>query len=421
MTSSSISRVRTHKEKPQAGQVTSPAQEFISIVVPCLNEESVIGEFVDWCLQGLRRAGVAGEVLIIDSSTDRSPEIAEEHGARVLRVPRLGLGRAYIDALPHIRGSYVIMGDCDLTYDFRDIKPFVDKLRQGFEFVMGSRLKGTIESEAMPPLHRYFGTPVTTWALNVIHGTRYSDIHCGMRAMTLEALKRINLQSQSWEYASEMVLKAAKLKLRTAEVPIQFYKDRPGRSSHHKRSGWLSPWLAGWNNLRVMFLYAPDFFLLKPGLVFLTAGILLNVMLAGGPVTVGRFEFNLHWMLLGVTLATTGYAGVQLGLLARVYHDFDPSYTGRLRRLLTYNRGTIGGGIVAAIGVALNLVLLVSWVQSGFRLFTLHYPAVLGLLLIIFGFQTFTFTLMFEMIAEKRRGGMASDNEERRALYARPQ
>ncbi len=155
---------------------------------PCLNEEICIGEFVDWCREGLGEVGRPGQILIVDSSTDRSPEIAEAHGAEVLRVPRRGLGRAYIDALPHIRGDYVIMGDCDLTYDFREIKPFVDKLDEGHDFVMGSRFAGYIEPGAMPKLHRYFGTPLTTWILNVIYGSRYSDIHCGMRALTREAL-----------------------------------------------------------------------------------------------------------------------------------------------------------------------------------------------------------------------------------------
>ncbi|MCL5958008.1 MAG: glycosyltransferase family 2 protein [Chloroflexi bacterium] len=347
---------------------TGTDQVLVSIVVPALNEELTISEFVDWCVEGLQRAGASGEIIIVDSSTDRTPDIAEARGARVLRVPKRGLGRAYIDAIPYIRGKYVIMGDCDLTYDFRELKPFIEALDQGAEFVMGTRMKGYIEPSAMPPLHRYFGTPVTTWILNLIYGSSYSDIHCGMRAMTLDALKRIDLQSQGWEYASEMVLKAAKLKLRCAEVPIRFYADRPGRSSHHKRSGWLSPWFAGWSNLKAMFLYAPDFFLLRPGLAFLLIGLLLTLVLAGGPLTVGSLGLNLHWMLFGMTLATTGYTAVQLGLLAQVYYSFDPDYTNRLRQLLTYNRGVVGGGLIVLIGVLLNILLVIIWLRSGLRL-----------------------------------------------------
>lgn len=398
---------------------TSPAlsatddQVLVSIVIPALNEEHTIGEFIDWCIEGLEKAGVVGEILIVDSSTDRTAEIASSKGARVLRVPKRGLGRAYIDALPAIRGKYVIMGDCDLTYDFREIKPFVEKLRQGYDFVIGTRMKGQIEPGAMPALHRYFGTPLTTWILNRIYGTRYSDIHCGLRAMTIEALRRLDLQSQGWEYASEIVLKAARLELRIAEVPIKFYKDRPERSSHHRRAGWLSPWLAGWVNLRSMLLHAPDFFLFGPGLLSLVIGGLLTLLLAGGPVTIGGLGLNLHWMLLGLTLATTGFTAVQLALLARVYYNFKPSFTSRLQRFLTYNRGVIAGAALTFIGVALNLLLLVMWLGSGFKLAELYHPGIVGLLLIILGFQTFTFTLMFGMVTTPRpaAGASLSDDE----------
>ena len=290
----------------------------VSIVVPALNEELTIGEFVDWCHEGLRQAGVRGEILIIDSSTDRTAELAEAKGARVLHVPKRGLGRAYIDAVPHIRGKYVIMGDCDLTYEFRELKLFIEALDDGNDFVMGTRMKGYIEPGAMPRLHRYFGTPLTTWILNRMYGTQYSDIHCGMRAMTLEALKRINIQSQSWEYASEMVLKVGKMRMKMAEVPIRFYKDRPGRLSHMKRSGWLSPWNAGWINLRTMFLHAPDFFLCKPGALMLLIGVLLTCMVVRGPVQIGPVGLSSHSMLLGVTFSAIGFLAFFLGLLARL-------------------------------------------------------------------------------------------------------
>ena len=164
------------------------------------------------------------------------------------------------------------MGDADLTYDFRELKPFVEEFRKGAEFVMGSRFRGSIEKGAMPGLHRYFGTPFTTWILNRIYRSRYSDIHCGMRGLTRAALDKIDLKSQSWEYASEMVLKAARLGLVTSEVPVKFYKDREGRMSHHRRMGWLSPWIAGWLNLKVMLVYTPDSFLLVPGFALMALG-----------------------------------------------------------------------------------------------------------------------------------------------------
>jgi hypothetical protein len=224
-----------------------------------------------------------------------------------------------------------------------------------------------------------------------------------MRAMTLDALKRIDLQSTSWEYASEMVLKAALLRLRSAEIPIKFYKDREGRESHHKRSGWLSPWRAGWTNLKVMFLFAPDFFLFWPSLVMLAVGIGLVLLTLEGPRTVLGVGVDLHWMLLGVTLTSLGYSALHLALLARVYFNFRPESSVRLKRLLTYNRGMVFGGLLMAIGLALNLVLLSQWLINDMRLLSISYAGVLGLLLIILGFQTITHTLTLQMVLLARR------------------
>lgn len=390
----------------QEGRRLAQAQEreppLVSLVIPALDEEITIGEFVDWCWMGLRQANVPGEILIVDSSSDKTSDIAEAKGARVLRVPKRGLGRAYIDAIPHIRGQYVIMGDCDLTYDFRRLSPFIEKLSEGYEFVMGSRFKGYIEPRAMPGLHQYLGTPVTTAILNLIYGTRFSDIHCGMRAMLLRTLERIKLESQGWEYASEMVLKAAKLRLRSCEVPVRFYKDRVGRLSHHKRSRWNSPWLAAWENLRVMFQFAPDFFLTKPGWLSFLLGLALTLSLAGGPYEIFGVQFNLHWMLLGLALTTLGYGAVQMGILARVFYNFDPAYTRYLLGIVTYNRGAIAGITMGLVGTVLNIVLVLTWVRSGLRLTEFYHPGILGLLLILLGFQTFTFTLMLQMIAGAR-------------------
>ncbi len=178
-----------------------------------------------------------------------------------------------------------------------------------------------------------------------MYRARFSDIHCGMRAMTADALRRIDLQSQSWEYASEMVIKAAKLRLRTSEVPVRFYRDREGRESHHKRTGWWSPWAAGWRNLSVMLLYAPDFFLVVPGLIaMLSSASALSAALVGGPIEVGGLGLDLHFMLLGLTLTMLGYSALQLGVLARVHYNFDPALQPSARwPAVTIDRGALGG------------------------------------------------------------------------------
>lgn len=389
--------------EPQAPERRDHVGGLLSIVVPCLDEELCVGEFVDWCWEGLEAAGVEGEVIIVDSSTDRSPEIAEAHGARVLRVPKRGLGRAYIDAVPHIRGEWVLMGDCDLTYDFRLLAPFVEQLSAGREFVMGSRWAGSIEKGAMPALHQYFGTPVTTWILNRLYGTHFTDIHCGMRGMRRDALERIDLESQGWEYASEMILKAARLELDIAEVPVRFLRDRDGRESHHRRVGWYSPWLAGWDNLKIMMLYAPEPFLIPPGLVSLVVGLFLSVLLAFGPVDALGVQLSLNWALLGLTLTTLGFSAVQLGVLARVFRGWDPRYSERLRSRVTFSRGSLAAGALTLAGIVLGLVLVVKWISNDFELERNYQPGVAGLLLILLGFQTFAFTLLLHIIGPARR------------------
>jgi len=375
-----------------------PVPVELSLVVPALNESITVGEFVDWCHEGLRRAGVSGQILIVDSSTDDTPGIVLARGGEVLRVPKRGLGRAYIDAIPFIRGKWIVMGDADLTYDFRELAPFVAEFRKGADYVMGSRFRGTIEAGAMPPLHQYFGTPLTTWILNRIYSSCYSDIHCGMRGLTREALARIDLKSQSWEYASEMVLKAARLNLRIAEVPVKFYKDRDGRLSHHRRMGWLSPWIAGWLNLKVMLVYSPDSFLLKPGGVLFFAGLLLSLSLGVvGPFTVVGVGINLHWMMLGITSTILGYSCVQVGILARIMHGLRSGIAGSAQRLVTYNRGMIATGICLLVGLLLVGSLVWHYVHAGMQLEQISYRGILGLLLIMLGFQTFGFTLLLEM------------------------
>src|SRR5512133_3628321 len=337
-------------------QDTTPDDVELSIVIPAMNEEITVGEFMEWCKEGIQRAGVSGQILIVDSSTDNTPAIVLEHGGEVLRTPKRGVGRAYLDAIPYIRGKWILMGDADLTYDFREIAPFVEEFRKGAEFIMGSRFRGSIETGAMPKLHRYFGTPLTNWILNRIYRSNYSDIHCGIRGVTREALDKINITSEGWEYASEMVLKAARLKLASAEVPIKFYKDRAGRLSHHRRVGWRSSWMAGWVNLKVMLVYAADSFLLRAGAVLLVIGLVLSLSLSAGPVRIGPIGFSLYWLLLGVTCTTLGYSSIQIGLLARVMHGLKSRFVEWLQKIVTYVLVMIGSSALIVAG----LVLLVN-------------------------------------------------------------
>jgi hypothetical protein len=383
------------------------ADPELSIVIPAMNERITIADFVEWCKEGMVKAGVVGEILIVDSSSDETPRIALDHGARVLRTPKRGLGRAYIDAIPYIRGRYVLMGDADCTYDFRELAAFVIKFRAGYEFVMGSRFAGYVEPQSMPFLHQYFGTPITTWILNSLYRTDFSDIHCGMRGITKAALERIELESQSWEYASEMVLKSVCLGLRTAEVPVRFLKDRDGRLSHMKRGGWLEPWRAGWINLKAMLLYGADTFLLKPGAVALAVGLLLTIPLTFGPVKAGPIVLSLHWMLAGLTLSLVGLQSIFLGCIVQTLYGYTKAASHRWVGLVSYDRGVIGAGVLLVGGISLVAPLVIEYVENGLRLemgqTRSQSMAITGLLLLAASFISFCSTLVLHAVTLRAR------------------
>ena len=370
----------------------------LSIVIPALNEELTITEFVRWCLEGLATAGVRGEILIVDSSGDATAALARDAGARVLRVPKRGLGRAYMDATPYIRGRWVLMGDADCTYDFRQLAPFVARFRDGYEYVMGSRWLGSIEAGSMPWLHQKLGTPVTTWILNRLYSSSFTDIHCGMRGITFDALVRMDIQSESWEYASEMVLKSVHMELRTAEVPVTFLKDREGRLSHHKRAGWFSPWQAAWINLRAMFVYGADFFVLKPGIVLTVLGLILTLLAGFGNLTLGTVTLSLNWQFLGLAVFVVGLQAFSLGCIAQVLFD----YTGRKRerwlRVFPYTRSVLVAAVLVLLGIGLGIPLVVAYINNDYALTTANlvqdHLAVTGLAAVIAGAQLFVFTLL---------------------------
>jgi glycosyltransferase involved in cell wall biosynthesis len=386
-------------------------QVDLSIVIPALNEELTITDFVEWCKQGLEEAGVVGEILIVDSSTDRTAELAVASGARVLKVPKRGLGRAYIDALPHIRGRWVLMGDADCTYDFRRLGVFVEAFREGYEFVMGSRWKGSIEEGSMPWLHQHLGTPVTTFILNRLYGSKFSDIHCGMRGITKDALERMGLQSQSWEYASEMVLKSVHMELRTTEVPVTFLKDREGRLSHHKRAGWFSPWQAAWINLKAMFIYGSDFFVFKPGIVLALLGTLLVVPASFGDIDLGAVTLSLNWQFFGLAMLVVGLQGFFLGCIAQVLFDYTGRHSRRWLGAFPYTRTALIAFGLVLVGIALAMPLLVSYVDNDFKLSsavsTENHLAVTGLAIAICGAQLFIFTLLLHGTVAATTGSRA--------------
>jgi glycosyltransferase involved in cell wall biosynthesis len=320
-----------------------------------------------------------GEILVADSSTDGTSKIAASCGSRVVKPEKLGYGNAYLTAFKEANGDYIVLMDGDLTYDPKSMKEMIKLLQSGrFDMVMGSRLKGEILPGAMPPLHRYIGNPLLTGVLNRLFSAGISDAHCGMRAITREALQRLNLRAGGMEFASEMVIEAASNKLRIAEVPIT-YHPRKGSSKLHSFTD-------GWRHMRFMMLYRPVPFLLVPGLLALSLGLVLaaGVYLQGGS--------RMHSMILGGLLLIIGY---QMFLAGLYFDAFGAAYglsgSGKKKRLMSYHsleKELLLGLLLLAVGVLLGARVILSWGEAGFGALDASQNAMMAMILFILGIQT---------------------------------
>jgi glycosyltransferase involved in cell wall biosynthesis len=346
-----------------------PADLELTIVMPCLNEAETLARCIEKALAGIAAAGVTGEVLIADNgSTDGSIEIAERLGARVERVTAKGYGNALRGGIAAARGRWIIMGDSDDSYDFSNIKGFVDKLREGYDLVMGCRLPnggGTINPGAMPWKNRWIGNPSLSFIGRLFFKTPIHDFHCGMRGFSADGYRRMDLKTTGMEFASEMVMKATIKGLRITEVPITLFKDGRNRPPH------LKPWRDGWRHLRFMLIYSPKWLFLLPGtLLFLTGAAGLGV-LSYSPMQIGRIQLDVGaqlsaglWMVLGTQFISLAFFtkvfAVNEGLL-----NADTGFTSLIRRF-TLERGLIVGLLTALVGVGLFLRAVMVWKAANF-------------------------------------------------------
>jgi glycosyltransferase involved in cell wall biosynthesis len=296
----------------------------VSVLIPTKNEEITIEQFINWVHEGFEHAGVFGEIVLADSSTDKTAEMARKLGAKVIKVNGSGLGLAYRMTVPHLRGKYVLVGDADCTYDFRNIGPFLSALRMGDEFVMGSRFKGFIEKKSMPLHHRYFGTPLTTWFLTKMLNLPFSDIHCGMRGLTRELIQKLPFDEPGWEYAPEMIIQACKLTDKYSEVPISFLRQPQGRVSHFKRGklSFLEPFKAGLGAVRVTLVHSIDKLLKNFGLIFAGISTAVVFFLSLGPVEIAGIKFSSLTQIIGFASGILGWVAVLLGnLMSNIYEQ----------------------------------------------------------------------------------------------------
>lgn len=336
----------------------------VSIVIPCLNEAVTIGVCVEKARLALEASGRSFEIVVGDNgSTDGSQAIAEEKGARVCNVPDRGYGNALKGAIEASRGRYLLMGDADDTYDFSAIEPFLKQLDAGFDLVMGSRFKGEIKPGAMPPLHRYFGNPLLTGILNLFFGAGISDAHCGMRAFTRRAYRKIDPASGGMELASELVIRAAQEHLQITEVPTNLYPDKRDRPPH------LRSFRDGWRHLRFMLMFSPSWLFLVPGLACALPGAALLVLLAFAEVTINGYTVGLHGSIFASFLTLLGTSILQLGLYAKVLfvgHRIGKHQFGRwFLRAFNLETFLIIGLVLCLCGLTANAVVLYEWASAG--------------------------------------------------------
>jgi glycosyltransferase involved in cell wall biosynthesis len=379
------------------------ATVLVSVVLPCLNEAATVGVCVDKARQTLEQLGWKGEVIVADNgSEDGSEKVAAQHGARVVHEPNRGYGSALMAGIEAARGRFVVMADADDSYDLTDIERFVARLHAGADLVMGTRLRGHIEKNAMPALHRWLGNPLLSGLLNLLFRAGVSDAHCGMRAFTKDAYLRMQLQTTGMDFASEMVIKAALAGMRIEEIPIVFRRDGRNRRPH------LRPFRDGWRHLRFMLLFSPSYLFLLPGAICMVLGLLPLLLLGSGPRDIGGMRFDIHYMALGSLLTILGYQIVSTGLFAKVYSHAARLYPHDrvIEALLRYfhlERGLLLGGALFTWGFVIDAVILVQWLKSGRGALDALRPAIQALTLMILGAQTVFSSFFLSMLLVPRR------------------
>jgi Glycosyl transferase family 2 len=351
-------------------ELASPRRhiELVSVVLPCLNEEAAVGMTVTEAFRGLAKAGYRGEVVVVDNgSTDRSVELAEEAGARVVRESKKGYGAAHIAGLRAARGNVIVMADADQTYDLEHMGELLQPLSEGVDMVVGSRLQGEISAGAMPTLHRYVGTPVITRVLRVLTGTGLSDSQSGYRAFWRADALALDLKASGMEYASEQLLKAARAGLRVTDVPTD-YRVRVGESK-------LDTISDGWRHIHMLLLLSPHLSLVIPGIVALVIGFMLSCISLVAPV--GVQVGHLRWLpvFLGPLLLILGAQAAFLGSLAAHRSSLTPKQL-RARLAFLDRKDAVNDLLgrfllLATVGIVSDVVLLALWLtdRSGASLF----------------------------------------------------
>jgi glycosyltransferase involved in cell wall biosynthesis len=368
---------------------------LVSIVMPTMNEEAGIRECIERATAALEALGLPGEIIVSDSSEDRTPEIAAELGAHVVTPDGTGYGYAYQYAFERVRGEFVVIGDADTTYDFEELPKLFECLqRTEADMVMGSRLDGEITPGAMPALHQYVGNPLLTKFLNAFYDAGVSDAHSGFRVIRHDALERLDLQSDGMEFASEMIMQAAERGLRIEEVPIVYH--------HRAGEATLDSFRDGWRHVRFMLLNAPGYLFTGPAIGLGIVGVVMMLLSLMNRSFAG-VHFGQYTMIAGSLVVILGYQVGSLGLFSAVAAEPIRSPRDPVTKLITdrfqlEHGTTLGLGLFGA-GALYTTVLVVRWVQSGYTELPIVPVNMLAFTILVLGAQTVFYSFFLSLLA----------------------
>jgi glycosyltransferase involved in cell wall biosynthesis len=379
----------------------------LTILMPCLNEAETVGTCIRKANDWIVKNNIDAEVLISDNgSTDDSRHIASELGARVIHAPDKGYGAALIFGILNARGRYVIMGDSDDSYDFSSLDPFLKKLRQDYDLVMGNRFKGGIAKGAMPLIHRYFGTPLLSFVGRLFFRSQIGDIQCGLRGFKQDIVSRLHLQTLGMEFASEMIVKASLFNLKITEVPTTLSVDGRSRPPH------LRTWHDGWRNLRFYLMHSPKWLFYIPGISLFILGFLLMLLTIVRPFEIIKgVHFDANTLLFGGVFLITGFSCITLGLFTRTYateEGFLPKnkFDDKIEKFFTLEIGIIAGLFIFLFGLAGSIYAFYVWKQAKFG--NLEYSEILRIVvpsatLILLGTQLLFSSFFLGVLKIKRK------------------
>jgi glycosyltransferase involved in cell wall biosynthesis len=378
----------------------------LSIVMPCLNEAETLETCIRKAQNYLRRSGINGEIVVGDNgSTDGSQEIAASLGARVIHIPIRGYGAALYGAIAAARGRYCIMGDSDDSHDLENLDAFVEKLREGYDLVIGNRFKGGVQPGAMPWKNRYIGNPILSFIGKLFFRANVGDFHCGLRSFTKGAFQQMDLRTTGMEFASEMVIKSTLKGLKMTEVPTIVSPAGRTRPPH------LRPYRDGWRHLRFMLLHSPRWLFLYPGTFLILLGLAGCAWLLPGPRVVHGIGFDVHTLLYAFVSVLLGFQLVAFAVFTKVFAisegllPEDPRLN-RAFRYVTLETGLAAGGLLMALGIGGSLLAVSGWAEESFgaldagHMLRIVMPSVFALTL---GVQTICSSFFLSILGLRRR------------------